>query len=165
MTTAARHATVKPCQFCGFPFDQEAAGVYGCPNCEGAGIDGVGNNRLTSPGTNHKLSGYNKMTERKRLSRLPPEERRAELLDVALKLAKRKGYLNLTRDGLAAAAKCSQGLVTKRFGAMDNLRREVMRAAVARGVLEVIAQGIAARDPVALRAPAELKAQAAGTLA
>ena len=26
MTPAARHATVKPCQFCGFPFDQEAAG-------------------------------------------------------------------------------------------------------------------------------------------
>jgi len=155
---------VTPCQFCGYPFDQEAAGAYGCPNCEGAGIDGVDTKVLPSPGTNPKTKVHN-MTERKRLPRLPPDERRAELLDVALNLAKRKGYLNLTRDGLALAAKCSQGLVTKRFGTMEKLRKEVMRAAVARGVLEVVAQGIAAKDPVAMRAPSELKAQAAGTLA
>lgn len=105
------------------------------------------------------------MTERKRLSRLDPLERRAELLDVALTLAKRRGYLNLTRDALADAAGCSQGLVTKRFGSMAKLRKEVMRAAVNLEVLEVIAQGIAAKDPVAMRAPAELKARAAGSLA
>jgi DNA (cytosine-5)-methyltransferase 1 len=27
-----------PCAFCGHPFDQEALGRYGCPNCEGEGL-------------------------------------------------------------------------------------------------------------------------------
>jgi uncharacterized Zn finger protein (UPF0148 family) len=26
-----------PCEFCGYPFDREALGRYGCPNCEGQG--------------------------------------------------------------------------------------------------------------------------------
>jgi hypothetical protein len=26
----------EPCRFCGYPFDQELLGKYGCPNCEGA---------------------------------------------------------------------------------------------------------------------------------
>lgn len=25
-----------PCPFCGYPFDQDLLGRYGCPNCEGA---------------------------------------------------------------------------------------------------------------------------------
>jgi site-specific DNA-cytosine methylase len=28
-----------PCAFCGHPFDQETLGRYGCPNCEGEGLD------------------------------------------------------------------------------------------------------------------------------
>lgn len=24
-----------PCEYCGYPFDQELLGRYGCPNCEG----------------------------------------------------------------------------------------------------------------------------------
>jgi DNA (cytosine-5)-methyltransferase 1 len=28
-----------PCAFCGYPFDQETLGRYGCPNCEGEGLD------------------------------------------------------------------------------------------------------------------------------
>jgi hypothetical protein len=27
-----------PCHFCGFRFDMELLGRYGCPNCEGAGL-------------------------------------------------------------------------------------------------------------------------------
>jgi DNA (cytosine-5)-methyltransferase 1 len=28
----------EPCSFCGYPFDQESLGRYGCPNCEGEGF-------------------------------------------------------------------------------------------------------------------------------
>jgi Zn finger protein HypA/HybF involved in hydrogenase expression len=27
------------CPFCGFPFDLENLGVYGCPNCHGEGLE------------------------------------------------------------------------------------------------------------------------------
>lgn len=26
---------MKPCSFCGYEFDQDYLGIYGCPNCEG----------------------------------------------------------------------------------------------------------------------------------
>jgi Zn finger protein HypA/HybF involved in hydrogenase expression len=29
---------VQPCEFCGHPFDQDALGRHGCPNCEGDGL-------------------------------------------------------------------------------------------------------------------------------
>jgi Zn finger protein HypA/HybF involved in hydrogenase expression len=28
-----------PCEFCGHPFDHETLGRYGCPNCEGEGLE------------------------------------------------------------------------------------------------------------------------------
>ena len=28
-----------PCEFCGYPFDVDKLGHYGCPNCEGEGLD------------------------------------------------------------------------------------------------------------------------------
>ncbi len=32
----------KPCQFCGYEFDHELLGKYGCPNCEGEGCGELG---------------------------------------------------------------------------------------------------------------------------
>lgn len=29
----------QPCEFCGYPFDVDKLGRYGCPNCEGEGLD------------------------------------------------------------------------------------------------------------------------------
>lgn len=29
----------EPCRFCGYEFDQELLGIYGCPNCEGEPLD------------------------------------------------------------------------------------------------------------------------------
>lgn len=31
---------ITPCQFCGYEFDQETLGIYGCANCYGDGLDG-----------------------------------------------------------------------------------------------------------------------------
>lgn len=30
-----------PCDFCGYPFDVDALGPYGCPNCHGEGLEDV----------------------------------------------------------------------------------------------------------------------------
>lgn len=92
---------------------------------------------------------------------MKPNERRAQILDRALELSKQRGYLAITRDLVATSADVSPALVSHYFAGMDGLRREVMRAAVKRECLLVLAQGIANRHPVALRAPRALRAQAA----
>lgn len=101
------------------------------------------------------------MTSRTRMS---PKERRAEILAAALRVAVMTGYNRITRDDIAIAAGCSPALVSDALGTMVALRRGVMRAAVAGRVLPVIAQGLALRDPHALRAPPELRALAAASL-
>jgi|SRR6186713_266210 len=93
--------------------------------------------------------------------RLPPEARETLLIDTVLKLAAKHGLANLTRDQIADAASVSPGLVSARLGTMVAMRRTVMRQAVARGDVKVVAQGIAMRDPHALKAPPELRQKAA----
>jgi AcrR family transcriptional regulator len=92
--------------------------------------------------------------------RLPPKARGQMLLEVALRCAKVHGLAGLTRDKIATAADVSPALVSARLGTMVNLRRSVMRHAVAEGELRVIAEGLATRDPIALKAPEALRRQA-----
>lgn len=67
----------------------------------------------------------------------------------------------MTRDLIAAQANVSPGLVSLYLGTMTKLRRTVMREAVKRGMASIVAEGLAERDPQALKAPAELKSAAA----
>ena len=97
--------------------------------------------------------------------RLRPEVRHDQILTAALKLAARTHYSRITRDGIAEKAKCSTGLVTKYFTTMPQLRRAVMRAAVVRGVVPVIAQGIAAKDRHAMKVTGTVRKEALALLA
>lgn len=97
------------------------------------------------------------MSKRKRLA---PDERAAQILDAAVKLAVRTGWRRLTRDSIATSAKISTGLVSAHFGSMDNLRDEVMRAAVSRRILSIVREGIADRNKIANAAPADLRREA-----
>jgi len=97
-------------------------------------------------------------------SRANPTLRRDQILNVALTLAAKKGYQNITRDGIAEKAGVSMGLVTRYFGTMNQLKIAVMRAAVKRGIAEIVAQGLANGDSHAKKASAELKAKAATLL-
>lgn len=100
--------------------------------------------------------------------RLKPDQRHAQLLDVALKLAGKHGLTNITREQIALAAEVSPALVSARLGTMIALRRTVMRQACARGdtpdCLAVVAQGLASRDKFALKAAPELRQRALATL-
>jgi DNA-binding transcriptional regulator YbjK len=98
-------------------------------------------------------------------SRANPELRRAQILGIAVEQAKTVGYHKITRDSVAEGAGVSMGLVTRYFGTMQKLRRAVMRAAIARRIPEIVAQGLGTCDPLARKAPADLKARAAGLLA
>lgn len=92
------------------------------------------------------------------------EDRKADILTAALDLAAVMGYQNVTRSAVADKLSISPALVNRHFTTMAQLKRDIMRAAVARPCLHVVAQGMALRDPRAMRASAELKERAANSL-
>jgi len=98
--------------------------------------------------------------------RMQPKERRAAILTAAVELARVEGYNRITREGVANAAGVSPGLVSQYFNTMAQLRRALIRHAINAEppVLEIIAQGLTAQDPHALRASDELKKQAVALL-
>ena len=93
-----------------------------------------------------------------------PGIRRAQLLSVAVDLAKTKGYGHITRGDVAEAAGVSMGLISRYFGTMEELRDAVMVMAIEQKVSEIIVQGLAANDPTAQNAPKAVKAAAVKTL-
>lgn len=91
---------------------------------------------------------------------MPGDVRRDSILSAAVQLSRRAGYNNVTRQGIAAAAECSEALVSRYFGTMPALRRQIMRAAIRDSVHEIVAQGLACQDKHAQKAPPGLKQQA-----
>lgn len=100
------------------------------------------------------------MTSAPTYNRLQPDERRAAILQAAIRLAESDGWLALSRDAVATAAGVSPGLVSWYFLATSLLRDEVMQHAVDTGILSVVAEGILARHAVALAASVSLRAAA-----
>lgn len=98
-------------------------------------------------------------------SRVPANMRKEQILGVAIDQATEKGYHKITRDGVADAAGVSHSLVSRYFRTMGQLRTDVMRAAIKRGLLAIIAQGLVNGDERAKKAPDHLKEQAAELLA
>lgn len=97
--------------------------------------------------------------------RLTPEARGDMLLNVAIDLAAKHGLAKVTRDQIATKAKVSPGLVTARLGTMKEMRRTIMRNAVVREILPIIAEGLVTRDRHAMEAPEALRQRAAAHLA
>lgn len=93
-------------------------------------------------------------------TRLDPKQRRAHILDTAVRTALEVGYLSMSREAIAERAQCSPALVSKYLGTMTELRRAVMRAAIAQGHSTIVADGVAARDRIALKAPAHVRQSA-----
>lgn len=98
-------------------------------------------------------------------NRMVGKERQGQIVTAALKVAERDGFSKVMRDAVAREAGCSTSLIFNYFKTMPQLRRAVMRAAVASGNLKVIAQGLALKDPRAISAPPELKERALASLA
>ena len=94
--------------------------------------------------------------------RLKPAVRRVQILEAALVLAEKGHYLRLTRNEIAARAGLAGTTVQYHFKTMIQLRRAIMRAAVAWKNLPVLAQGITAGDSQALKASQALQDQAMG---
>jgi len=93
-------------------------------------------------------------------TRKDPEDRKAQIIDAALIVAKEVGYEKVTRDRVAAQANVSTGCISLHFSPIDLLKNAVMKHAVKREVVEVVAQGLANRHPAAMKAPQKLKERA-----
>ena len=91
--------------------------------------------------------------------KLSGEARKKLILEAAITFATREGWQYLTRDLIAVEAGCSTGLVSF-YWSTPKLRKAVMRQGVRRGILEIIADGLAFNDADALKAPQHLQEQA-----
>lgn len=92
------------------------------------------------------------------------EKTRSHILAVSLRLAAKHGYRNITRDQIAIGAKVPPSLISYHLGTMIELRRHIMREAVRRECLAVIAQGLAAQDKHAAKAPPHVRQEALDSL-
>lgn len=97
-------------------------------------------------------------------ARAHPALRKDRILQAALAVATSLGIDKMTRAEISEQAGVSTGLITRSFGTMIALKRDVMRAAVKMELLPVIAQGLASGDRHACKAPEELKQRAANSL-
>jgi len=95
------------------------------------------------------------------MNRLKPDERKRSILHAAVTMARTHGWLNMTREHVARQAGVSEGLVSRYLGTMGSVRKAVMREAIRLEHPEIVAQGLAINDAVALKAPEALR-RAAG---
>lgn len=94
-----------------------------------------------------------------------PAERIAQLVTIALTIAERQGLAAVTREKIAKASGVSEALVSYHLGTMAELRRKMIREAITRRCLKVLAQALAAGDRHAQKAPEDLKREALASLA
>jgi AcrR family transcriptional regulator len=94
-----------------------------------------------------------------------PTERIEQIVSIALTMAEKHGLQHVTRERIAKQSDVSEALVSYHLGTMGNLRRRLVREAIKRPCLKVLAQALAAGDSHAQKAPDELKKKALASLA
>ena len=93
------------------------------------------------------------------------EDRDARILNAAFDLAATDSYQWITRDQVAANAGVSAGTVNTVFGEMRLLKQAVIRLAIERRNLHIIAEAIGAKHPIiAAECPEDLRAEALASL-
>ena len=91
--------------------------------------------------------------------------RNSRVLEAAVDVARKHGFGRITRRHVSDLAGVSEGSVNGAFGTMDALRNAVMRTCVEREHLDVIAQGITERHPLAMSAPEAVRVRALASVA
>jgi len=97
-------------------------------------------------------------------TKLPPVDRKQQILTAALCLAMGVGYQSVTREAIADACGVSHALVNLYFRVMPELKAAVMVEAVRVSNLTVIAQGLVARDPAVADLDPKLKRKALASI-
>lgn len=107
--------------------------------------------KATMPNVEHKL----------KKGRTTKDVRKKSLTETALQVAIRDGFANISLLAIANEAEVSRGLVTHYLGTLTDIKRTVMRAAIAQRNAEIVMQGLAVGDIHAKKADDTLKAEAA----
>lgn len=96
--------------------------------------------------------------------RMAPADRKASILNAAVGAARKHGYSDFRLTHVAETAECSTALVMIYYKTMKDVRRAVMGEAIRLGHLDIIATGIALRDPRCRKLTPELHQRALATL-
>lgn len=97
--------------------------------------------------------------------RYKPDVRKDAIVSAALRLSAATHYLQVQRKQIADELGVTPPALTYHFGTMQQLRHAIMRAAIAKENLTVIAQGLVAQDEHALKAPEALRRRAIKSIA
>ena len=79
-----------------------------------------------------------------------PAIRREELIIVGFKMAEEDSLTNVTRNLLASRSGCTASLMNYYFKNLANFHCEIMKHAVEKRALSVLAQGLSMRNEIAL---------------
>lgn len=96
--------------------------------------------------------------------RMKPADRKACILTAAITEARRLGYNKFRLVDVAKAAACSTASVMHYWTTMEQVRRDVMRAAIKDEILEIVAVGIALDDPRCRKLSIDLRERAKASL-
>jgi AcrR family transcriptional regulator len=88
------------------------------------------------------------------------KNKREMILYAAVNLALQHGYCRITRDDIAEAAGVSSGLVNHYFETIDKIRKEIIKTAIDKNIVELVAQGLGMRDREVLKAPPHVRQSA-----
>ena len=87
-------------------------------------------------------------------------KRKEKILQAAIELAIKNGYQNIKCTDIAKRAKVTRSLINFYFSNMDELKHHIMQLAISNGELAIIAQGLVAKDPAAVKVPDRIKQKA-----
>ena len=93
-------------------------------------------------------------------TRLKPDARAQQIVETALHLSGQGNYGAVQRKEVADHLSLTPPAITYHFATMGALRTAVMRAAISRGNLGVLAQGLLLEDADAKKAPLALRRRA-----
>lgn len=88
-----------------------------------------------------------------------PAVRRAEIIEAALRLARRVGAQGLVRDRIAEEAGISSSLLHRHFGSMDLMREVIIQTAFQRSEVDVLYKSLSIADFKKLNTSSELAKQ------
>jgi AcrR family transcriptional regulator len=88
-----------------------------------------------------------------------------DILTAAVQLARETGYRRVTREAVANRVGCAESTISFHFGAMSEFHQSIVEFALGHEVLDVIADALASRHPLAVAAPEALRRKAVKHLA
>lgn len=93
------------------------------------------------------------------MKRQHPTDRQQQILDATMKIARLRGYTNVSREAISDAAGVSPALVSHYFGTMPKLKRAVIGEAIRLRDVIILVQGIANKDKRACGISDDLRAE------